>query len=92
MKSAVNAELMILKAEVAKFRPVLSLPECPICMQDMVPPTRIIQCLRGHKLCEHCHGKLVRSGKRNCPGHCGTGFNGRDLGMEAFLRQLTGNN
>ena len=92
MKSAVNAELMILRAEVAKSRPVLSLPECPICMQEMVPPTRIIQCLRGHKLCEHCHDKLMRSGRMNCPRHCGTGFNGRDLGMEAFLRQLTGNN
>ena len=36
LKSAVNAEMMVLKAEVAKSGPTVSLPECPICMQDMV--------------------------------------------------------
>ena len=90
MKSAVNAEMMVLKAEVAKSCPALSLPECPICLQDMAPPTRIIQCKVGHKLCESCYDALMKSGRRNCPGHCGTDFIGRDLGMEAFLRQLTG--
>ena len=90
LKSAVNAEMMVLKAEVVKSRPTLSLPECLICLQDMAPPTRIIQCKMGHKLCEPCYDALVKRGRRNCPGHCGTGIIGRDLGMEAFLRQLTG--
>jgi len=90
MKSAVNAEMMVLKAEVAKSCPTIALPECPICLQDMAPPIRIIQCKMGHKLCESCYDAVMKSGRRNCPGHCGTGFIGRDLGMEAFLRQLTG--
>merc|ERR1711934_1185060 len=90
LKSAVNAEMMVLKAEVAKSRPTLTLPECLICLQDMAPPTRIIQCKMGHKLCEPCYDAMMRSRRSTCPGHCGTGFIGRDLGMEAFLRQLTG--
>jgi len=90
LKSAVNAEMMVLKAEVAKSRLTLTLPECLICLQDMTPPTRIIQCQMGHKLCEPCYDAMMRSRRSTCPGHCGTGFIGRDLGMEAFLRQLTG--
>ena len=89
LKSAVNAEMMVLKAEAAKSRPTLTLPECLICLQDMAPPTRIIQCKMGHKLCEPCYDAMMRSRRSTCPGHCGTGFIGRDLGMEAFLRQLT---
>ena len=38
MKSAINAEMMVLKAEVAKSRPTIALPECLICLQDMTPP------------------------------------------------------
>ena len=90
LKSAVNAEMMVLKAEVAKSGPTVSLPECPICMQDMAPPTRIIQCQMGHKVCEPCHDAAMGRGRRDCPGHCGTSFIGRDLGMEAFMRQITG--
>ena len=90
LKSAVNTEMMVLKAEVAKSGPTVSLPECPICMQDMAPPTRIIQCQMGHKVCEPCHDAAMGRGRRDCPGHCGTSFIGRDLGMEAFMRQITG--
>ena len=69
LKSAVNTEMMVLKAEVAKSGPTVSLPECPICMQDMAPPTRIIQCQMGHKVCEPCHDAAMGRGRRDCPGH-----------------------
>ena len=72
---------------VAEMRPQPTMPECRICKQDMSPPTRIIMCQMGHKLCESC---WMKPGLVNCPDHCDTPFIGRDLGMEAFLRQLTG--
>ena len=28
--------------------------ECPVCMDDMKPPTRIFQCRNGHVICENC--------------------------------------
>ena len=57
-------------------------PECPICFEELKPPMKIIQCLKGHKLCEPCSQKpdIV-----SCPGACKSAFMGRDFGMEAFL-------
>ena len=52
LESKMVAEMRLLKAEVAKAKS--QPPECPICMQDMTPPTRIIMCQMGHKLCESC--------------------------------------
>ena len=71
----------------AEMRSQPTMPECRICMQFLSPPTRIIMCQMGHKLCESC---WMKPGLVNCPDHCDTPFIGRDLGMEAFLRQLTG--
>ena len=31
-----------------------SCPECPICFDEMKPPTKIAQCLSGHLICLHC--------------------------------------
>ena len=64
----------------------ISVPECPICMDEMTPPTKIVQCLKGHKICEPCS---QREEVMFCPGHCKTGFMGRDLGMEAFVLKIT---
>ena len=30
------------------------LPECPVCLREMVPPMKIFQCRNGHALCEEC--------------------------------------
>ena len=32
-------------------------PECPICLDDMKPPTKIIQCKGGHFICEKCRAR-----------------------------------
>merc|ERR1719397_873114 len=65
----------------------ISIPECLICMEEMSPPTRIVQCLKGHKICEPCS---QREEGMFCPGHCKTGFTGfRDFGMEAFILKMT---
>ena len=57
-------------------------PECPICFEELKPPMHIIQCQKGHKLCEPCSQKpdII-----SCPGACKSAFLGRDFGMEAFL-------
>ena len=44
--------------------------------------------MKGHKICEPCSekGAVV-----SCP-TCKTAFMGRDFGMEAFVRELSGEN
>ena len=79
MKSAVNAEMMVLKAEVVNALPCQNASNAGLQDMGIAPPTRIIHCKMGHKLCESCHDTMERSGRRNC----NTGFIGRDLGMEA---------
>ena len=81
-----------LKTEVKEIKQKLTrgpikMPECVICLEELRPPLRIVQCLKGHKLCEPCS---QREGVVSCPTNCRAGFMGRDLGMEAFVRQLLG--
>ena len=77
-----------LKAEIAKLATPAAkfIPECPICLHKMVPPTKIVHCIKGHKLCETCSKKEA---VKSCPS-CKTAFMGRDFGMEAFTRELAG--
>ena len=76
-----------LRAEIAKAREPIAIPECPICLEELRPPLRIVQCLKGHKICEPCSEKEEVKG---CPDGCRAGLMGRDHGMEAFVRQLLG--
>jgi len=83
-------EMMRLKSEVENikrntFPSGFQIPECLICYEEMAPPVRIVQCLKGHKICEPCSQKKEVV---ICPGHCKTGFMGRDLGMEAFVLEI----
>ena len=49
------------KPEDVKNLPIhISIPECLICMEEMSPPTRIVQCLKGHKICEPCSQREER--------------------------------
>jgi len=70
-----------------KARDPIKIPECPICFEELRPPLRIVQCLRGHKICEPCSKKEAVV---SCPTNCKSGFMGRDHGMEAFVKQLLG--
>ena len=90
MKIAQAENMEELKTEVKEIKQKLTrgpikMPECVICLEELRPPLRIVQCLKGHKLCEPCSEK---EGVVSCPLNCGAGFMGRDLGMEAFVRQL----
>lgn len=40
--------------------------ECPICFEEMEPPTKILQCSKGHLLCENCYKKVTEPTK-TCP-------------------------
>jgi len=77
----------IVRAEVAKARMPL-IPECPVCFDKLSPPKKIVQCLEGHKICEPCSQEEAVS---SCP-TCEAAFMGRDYGMEAFIREISGEN
>jgi len=93
MKSFVLAELNqqqqqiknFVRGEIAKVK-VTPIPECPVCFQHLKAPKKIVQCLKGHKICEVCSEKEAVV---SCP-TCKTAFMGRDYGMEAFIRELSG--
>jgi len=60
-------------------------PECPICFDEMKPPTKIVQCMSGHLICLKCRDRPEIS---SCP-TCKQRFTGeRAVGMEKFLRAL----
>jgi len=60
-------------------------PECPICFDEMKPPTKIVQCMSGHLICLKCRERPEIS---SCP-TCKKQFTGeRAIGMENFLRTL----
>ena len=59
-------------------------PECPVCMEELGPGTRIMQCGAGHLLCWGCSQKPEVTG---CP-TCREPFTGRAHGMEAYLKMV----
>ena len=60
--------------------------ECPICFEEMRPPTRIWQCVDGHAICEGCRNKLDSKG---CPS-CSRAIEGRNIALEKMARSLYG--
>ena len=64
MKTFVLAELdqqqqqmkTFVQEELAKVK-ATSIPECPVCFMQLKPPNKIVQCLKGHKICEPCSEK-----------------------------------
>jgi len=61
-----------------------SYPECPYCMEELVPPAKILQCLSGHLICETCQAKPAIT---DCPS-CHQQFCGRNRGLETFLQKF----
>ena len=64
--------------------PDLPCPECPICLEYMRPPMKIVQCHNGHLVCEGC-SKMKEI--ETCP-TCREEFTGRATAMEQHLRIL----
>jgi len=86
----VGAAIAEVKTSMANTRsPAVDLiPECPICVQQLLTPKKIVQCLQGHKICEPCSNE---DAVMCCP-TCKMAFMGRDFGMESFVRDLCGRN
>merc|ERR1719222_566789 len=59
-------------------------PECPVCLERMMPPTKIFGCINGHHICETCKSGL---NPLLCP-KCRKTITGRASDMENFLKEL----
>merc|ERR1712107_657328 len=64
--------------------PPQTLPECPVCLEEMGPPTNIFQCTNGHLVCAPCRSSLEAA---ICP-RCRSDITGRATDMEQFLRSI----
>ena len=62
----------------------LPCPECPVCLEMLMPPIRIMQCANGHLVCEVCESKPELT---SCP-TCRQEFTGRATAMEQHLTSL----
>lgn len=61
--------------------------ECPVCLEEMRPPTRIWQCVSGHPVCDTC----IRSPRvKECP-TCRQKIVGRNVLAEKLAKSLYGN-
>jgi hypothetical protein len=52
-------ELELSLSQVTYGREESLCPECPVCLDSMKPPARIVQCEAGHLLCVQCFGRMV---------------------------------
>jgi len=62
----------------------LPCPECPVCFEKMMPPTRIMQCSNGHLICKEC---VSKANIIDCP-TCRMKIVGRATAMEQYLASL----
>jgi len=64
--------------------------ECPICMESVQPPMRLMQCGQGHIICDSCFGKLERRGLcglRSCT-VCMQDIIGRPTVLEQIMKLI----
>jgi len=57
--------------------------ECPVCLTEMLPPTKIWQCSNGHALCQSCRRNI----NRKCP-TCRESIMGRSTTLEKVAASL----
>jgi len=62
----------------------LPCPECPVCIEKLMPTTRIMQCSNGHLICKEC---VSKANIINCP-TCRMKIVGRATVMEQHLAYL----
>ena len=88
MKSMQNLVKKVGKVDGATASIQTPYPECPICLEDIKEDTKIMMCNNGHLICGGCHDKPEMEPKI-CPS-CKMAITGRCHGMEAYLRNLFG--
>jgi len=61
-------------------------PECPVCIQKMVPPLQIFSCSNGHIICSNCRSGI----KENlCVMGCQATYTGRAIAVEEQMASHT---
>ena len=59
-----------------------SIPECPVCLEDLKPPLKIFNCRNGHLICSVCKPKV------NICTNCREEYTGRATAIEQMLREM----
>jgi len=68
----------------SSVRPRSIIPECPVCLEEMRPPTQIFNCRNGHLICKKCRPKVNK-----CT-HCRVEYTGRATAVEQMIRDMEG--
>jgi len=59
--------------------------DCPICLETVRPPMRLMQCMQGHIICDDCFGKIkTQESMKPCP-TCMEPIGGRPSELESLL-------
>jgi len=75
-----KVEILSRKVESLEMERTREVPECPVCLSPVHPPTRIFQCFAGHIVCGDCESRIMV-----CP-TCREPMIGRAHAFEQFLR------
>ena len=65
--------------------------ECPVCLEVMVPPTKIFQCVHGHLICDGCKNHPEISSCPSCRVSILTSQFTRNIPMERLIRSQSEN-
>jgi len=66
-------------------------PECPACLERMLPPRQIYTCANGHVICSDCKTRMNEtSGNNRCISRCGARYTGRATTVEQIVREIMG--
>ena len=57
-------------------------PDCPVCLEEMKPPTQIFNCRNGHLICADCRPRL------SICTNCRAEYTGRATAVEQMTRQM----
>ena len=60
-------------------------PECPVCLEEMKPPTQIFHCHNGHLVCAECRPKVINDMCITCRA---VKYIGRATAVEQMIRDM----
>jgi len=63
-------------------------PECPVCLEEMSPPTEIFSCRNGHLVCGECKPKLTANADSMCTTCRTVKYMGRATAVEQMIREM----
>ena len=67
---------------VERMNSARELLECPVCTEEMRPPTEIYQCINGHSFCGNCRHRV-----RKCP-TCRVAIGPRTVGRNRLVEKI----